>query len=60
MDATQTAKSTLVGFSFGNAVTNYVASQHPDRVEAVVSLGAWPPIIAPYAERFARFNKTLP
>jgi len=56
LDATQTDKATLVGFSFSSAVAYFVAANYPDRVEAVVSSGAWTPIVAPYAERFANFT----
>ena len=57
MNATKTDKATLVGFSFSSAVAYFVAANHPERVEAVVSSGAWTPIVAPYAERFAGFEE---
>lgn len=53
MDATQTRSATLVGFSFGSAMAFTAASEHPDRVDAVISTGAWTPVVPPYPERGA-------
>ena len=52
MDATDTDKATLVGMSFSSAISFAVAAYFPDRVEALVSTGAWSPIVPPYEERF--------
>lgn len=60
MDATDTASATLVGFSFSSAIACYVASTHPNRVDAVVSSGAWTPIVTPYEGRFAGFEDAPP
>ena len=56
MDATQTKRATLVGMSFSSAIAFAVAAEHPDRVEAVVSTGAWTPIVPPYPERAAAWD----
>lgn len=53
MDATQTQSATLVGFSFGSAMAFAAASEHSGRVDAVISTGAWTPIVPPYPERGA-------
>jgi pimeloyl-ACP methyl ester carboxylesterase/predicted glycosyltransferase len=45
MDATGTQKATLFGFSFSSAVSFAAAARWPDRIEAVVSSGAWVPIV---------------
>lgn len=45
MDATDTQKATLFGFSFSSAVSFGAAAQLQDRVQAVVSMGAWTPIV---------------
>ena len=45
MDATDTQKATLFGFSFSSAVSFGAAARLQDRVEAVVSMGAWTPIV---------------
>ncbi|MEM1387991.1 MAG: alpha/beta fold hydrolase [Pseudomonadota bacterium] len=58
LDATGTARATLVGFSFSSAVAYAVAAQHPGRVEAVVSTGAWTPIVPPVPGRGATFEDT--
>lgn len=44
MDTTNTEKAILFGYSLSSAVSFAVASRIPDRVEAVVSIGAWTPI----------------
>ncbi|MDW4500559.1 alpha/beta fold hydrolase [Sulfitobacter sp. D35] len=56
MDHTETEKATLVGMSFSSAIAFAVASYHPDRVEAVVSTGAWSPIVPPYEERARAYD----
>lgn len=56
MDATGTDAATLVGFSFGSAVAFAAAALWPDRVDAVVSTGAWAPIVPPYPERGAHWE----
>ena len=45
MNATDTQKATLFGFSFSSAVAFAAAARLQDRVEAVVSMGAWTPIV---------------
>ncbi len=47
MDKTGTDKAILVGFSFSSAIAFAAASRMADRAEAVVSFGAWTPIIEP-------------
>lgn len=56
MDHTKTDRATLVGMSFSSAIAFAVAAYHPDRVEAVVSTGAWSPIVPPYEERFRAYE----
>ena len=60
LDATQTDSATLVGFSFGSAVACAVAARWPDRVDAVVSTGAWTPIVAPHPERYGTYDTDVP
>ena len=60
MDATETASATLVGLSFGSAIAFAVAARWPERVDAVVSTGAWTPIVEPHPERFADFEAEHP
>ena len=59
MDATATATATLVGFSFSSAVAFAVAADWPERVDAVVSTGAWTPIVPPHPERGAHWEADL-
>lgn len=47
MDATGTDKAVLCGFSFSSAISFAAASRMPERVLAVVSFGAWTPIVEP-------------
>ncbi|MCP4382729.1 MAG: alpha/beta hydrolase, partial [Hyphomicrobiales bacterium] len=47
LDATETERAVLVGFSFSSAVAFAYSAQHPERVLAVVSTGAWTPIVPP-------------
>ena len=56
MDATETAKATLVGMSFSSAISFAAAAYYPERVDAVVSTGGWSPIVAPYKERFEAYE----
>lgn len=56
MDATGTDKATLVGLSFSSAISFATAAAYPNRVEAVVSTGAWSPIVPPYEERFQAYE----
>ncbi len=51
MDATKTEKAILFGFSFSSAMSFAAAARIPDRIEAVVSVGAWTPIVAPLEYR---------
>ncbi|MBK0328495.1 alpha/beta fold hydrolase [Rhodobacteraceae bacterium F11138] len=51
MDASGTEKATLFGFSFSSAISFSAAARMPDRVEAVVSMGAWTPIVEPFPFR---------
>lgn len=60
LDATQTESATLVGFSFGSAVAFAVAADWPDRVDAVISTGAWTPIVAPHPERYGTYDADPP
>lgn len=60
MDATETERAALVGLSFSSAVAFAVAAYHPERVSAVVSTGAWSPIVAPYEERAAAYAAPPP
>lgn len=59
MDVTETDSATLVGFSFSSAVAFAVAAKWPERVDAVVSTGAWAPIVQPYPERGAHWEAEL-
>ncbi|MDA4846153.1 alpha/beta hydrolase [Hoeflea poritis] len=59
MDATGTRSAALVGFSFSSAVAYAVAAAWPERVTAVVSSGAWTPIVEPYSERFATYEDDI-
>jgi pimeloyl-ACP methyl ester carboxylesterase len=59
MDVTGTDSATLVGFSFSSAVAFAVAAKWPERVDAVVSTGAWAPIVPPYPERGAHWEAEL-
>lgn len=56
LDATDTASATLVGFSLSSAIAFSVAAGWPDRVDAVISTGAWTPIVPPYPERAAHYD----
>ena len=56
MNATETERATLVGFSFSSAISYWVAAQYPDRVDAVISAGAWTPIVPPVEGRGGRFE----
>ena len=56
MDATDTAKATLVGMSFSSAISFAAAAYYPERIEAVVSTGGWSPIVAPYQERYEAYE----
>ena len=58
MDATGTEKATLVGMSFSGQVAFAVASQWPERVEAVVTTGASLGL-AIYEERFASWEDDI-
>ena len=59
LNATETRSATLVGFSFSSAVAFSVAANWPDRVDAVVSTGAWRPIVPPYPERGASWEAEI-
>lgn len=59
MDVTGTDSATLVGFSFSSAVAFAVAAKWPERVDAVISTGAWAPIVPPYPERGAHWEAEL-
>lgn len=59
LDATQTDTATLVGLSFGSAIAFAVAADWPDRVDAVVSTGAWTPIVPPHPERGADWEADI-
>jgi pimeloyl-ACP methyl ester carboxylesterase/UDP-N-acetylglucosamine:LPS N-acetylglucosamine transferase len=56
MDALGVERATLVGLSFSSAIAFAVAANFPDRVDAVVSTGAWTPIVPPHAHRGADFE----
>ncbi|MFO6463478.1 alpha/beta fold hydrolase [Jannaschia sp. KMU-145] len=56
MDALGIERATLVGLSFSSAIAFAVAAHFPERVEAVVSTGAWTPIVPPYDHRAAGFD----
>lgn len=47
MDETETEKAILFGFSFSSAISFAAAASMPERIEAVVSMGAWTPIVEP-------------
>ncbi|QMU58029.1 MAG: alpha/beta fold hydrolase [Boseongicola sp.] len=51
LDATGTEKAVLVGLSFSSAVSFAAAARYPDRVQAVVSTGAWTPLAPPLNDR---------
>ncbi len=46
MDAAESDRAALVGFSEGGAQALLAAAQHPDRVTSVVSIGGWARLIA--------------
>ncbi|MEP0940133.1 MAG: alpha/beta fold hydrolase [Rhizobiaceae bacterium] len=46
MDATETEKAILFGFSLSSAVSFAAAARMPDRIDAVISIAAWTPIAA--------------
>ena len=48
MDATDTDKATLFGWSLSGLVVAALAAYHPDRVEAVVTVGTNTPLAATY------------
>ena len=56
LDATNTETATLVGFSFSSAIAFAAASRWPERIDAVVSTGAWTPIVPPQAGRGVDFD----
>ncbi|WP_141138253.1 alpha/beta fold hydrolase, partial [Boseongicola aestuarii] len=47
MDVTETEKATLFGFSFSSAISFGAAARMPERIEAVISSGAWTTIVDP-------------
>jgi len=47
MDAAESDRAALVGFSEGGAQALLAAAQHPDRVTSVVSIGGWARLVAP-------------
>ena len=59
MDATDTEKATLVGLSFSSAVSFAVAAYFPERVSAVISTGAYSPIVPPYEERARAYERDM-
>lgn len=59
MDATDTEKATLVGMSFSSVVSFAVAANFPNRVSAVVSTGAFSPIVPPLKERAEAYESAL-
>lgn len=59
MDETGTEKAVLVGLSFSSAIAFAVAAYYPDRVTALVSTGAWSPIVPPNKERFESYQREL-
>ena len=56
MDATETEKAILVGLSFSSAVAYSAAAKYPERIEAVISIGASTPIVPPLATRKIEFG----
>ena len=60
MDATGTARATLVGHSFSSAIAFAVAADYPDRVQAVISTCGWSPIVPPYPHRAAAYAAEPP
>jgi pimeloyl-ACP methyl ester carboxylesterase len=51
MDATQTGRAIIVGFSLGGWLAAMLAARHPDRVLAAVMAGSWSPFGQPLPER---------
>jgi len=51
LDATGTDRAILFGYSYSGLVAPVIAAHHPDRVEAVVTIGANTPLVAPYPYR---------
>ncbi|MDJ1016806.1 MAG: alpha/beta hydrolase [Paracoccaceae bacterium] len=45
LDETETEKAILVGLSLSSGVVFAAAERHPERVEGIVSIGAWTPIV---------------
>jgi len=60
MDATETEKAVLVGLSFSSAVAYSAAAKYPERIEAVISIGASTPIVPPLATRKIEFDVPAP
>lgn len=48
LDATKTDKAVFFGFSFSSAIACAAAAKFPERVDALISIGAWTPIVAPH------------
>ncbi|SLN54813.1 Arylesterase [Roseovarius albus] len=59
MDEIGVEKAALVGLSFSSAIAFAVAAYHPDRVSAVISTGAWSPIVPPKKERADAYANDL-
>lgn len=45
LSATQTDRAVLVGYSFSSLVSFVYAAENPARVSAVISIGAWTPVV---------------
>ncbi|MCR9137332.1 MAG: alpha/beta fold hydrolase [Alphaproteobacteria bacterium] len=45
LSATQTDRAVLVGYSFSSFVSFVYAAENPERVSAIVSIGAWAPFV---------------
>ena len=59
MDEAGVEKAALVGLSFSSAIAFAVAAYHPDRVSAVISTGAWSPIVPAKKERADAYANDL-
>lgn len=60
MDATDTPKAILVGFSFSSTVSLAVAANHPERVEAVISTAGWTPLVGDPPDRINVYDQPAP
>jgi len=59
LDATETEKATLFGYSLSSATSFAAGARYPDRVEAIVSIGAWTTIVPAFPNRGHFYDEKL-